>query len=470
MGSGKRSEFLCSDKEEKDCDIGLDLKMQLAAESYPSLNKMMTIPPNESSVSGFAGCASSGAGVIFGASSGAVPTVQRTPLPFFPSDSSFRSWGGRAPFTEVQKQELERQTIIYKYIMASMPVPPELLVPISEYPSEIPLNAHFQDQTRGKKSLELRFASSTDPEPWRCRRTDGKKWRCSRDVAPDQKYCERHTHKGRPSRSRKPVESLSVSQSRPTTIAASACPLDLSAPTTMPYQKSSFLNQTDLMSPSQYNQTRYPDWFMKREAVLLPTAALYQHWDQMAQCEHSLMRENCTALDHKDSYFPSQSKSLMGVEQAGRLNEQSCLSPRQFLDAWSVRECKGGNISEITGKYGISSAADLTLSMSGEMDDGDGIGGAGRLGTGLMDSDRDSDGCERTGPSLNWMSSGVSGASWMSPPPGGPLAEALCLGASSSAKGSAAAASSEVSPHGCSCSSTASSSKSSHGDGGHGFK
>lgn len=44
-----------------------------------------------------------------------------------------------------------------------------------------------------------------DPEPGRCRRTDGKKWRCSRDVLSDQKYCERHMHRGR-QRSRKHVE------------------------------------------------------------------------------------------------------------------------------------------------------------------------------------------------------------------------------------------------------------------------
>jgi hypothetical protein len=44
--------------------------------------------------------------------------------------------------------------------------------------------------------------SNTDPEPGRCRRTDGKKWRCGRDVVPDQKYCERHMHRGR-HRSRK---------------------------------------------------------------------------------------------------------------------------------------------------------------------------------------------------------------------------------------------------------------------------
>lgn len=46
---------------------------------------------------------------------------------------------------------------------------------------------------------------SMDPEPGRCRRTDGKKWRCSRDVVAGQKYCERHVHRGR-NRSRKPVE------------------------------------------------------------------------------------------------------------------------------------------------------------------------------------------------------------------------------------------------------------------------
>lgn len=44
-----------------------------------------------------------------------------------------------------------------------------------------------------------------DPEPGRCRRTDGKKWRCSRDVVSGYKYCERHMHRGR-NRSRKPVE------------------------------------------------------------------------------------------------------------------------------------------------------------------------------------------------------------------------------------------------------------------------
>lgn len=49
------------------------------------------------------------------------------------------------------------------------------------------------------------FGRKTDPEPGRCRRTDGKKWRCSKEAYPDSKYCERHMHRGR-NRSRKPVE------------------------------------------------------------------------------------------------------------------------------------------------------------------------------------------------------------------------------------------------------------------------
>jgi hypothetical protein len=44
-----------------------------------------------------------------------------------------------------------------------------------------------------------------DPEPGRCRRTDGKKWRCSREAHGDSKYCEKHIHRGK-NRSRKPVE------------------------------------------------------------------------------------------------------------------------------------------------------------------------------------------------------------------------------------------------------------------------
>ena len=57
-------------------------------------------------------------------------------------------------------------------------------------------------------AFHMGFSSNTDPEPGRCRRTDGKKWRCARDAVTDQKYCERHMNRGR-HRSRKPVEGQS---------------------------------------------------------------------------------------------------------------------------------------------------------------------------------------------------------------------------------------------------------------------
>lgn len=44
----------------------------------------------------------------------------------------------RLPFTAAQLQELERQSIIFKSIMASIPVPNELLFPITETPSALP--------------------------------------------------------------------------------------------------------------------------------------------------------------------------------------------------------------------------------------------------------------------------------------------------------------------------------------------
>ena len=65
------------------------------------------------------------------------------------------------------------------------------------------------------------YGKKFDPEPGRCRRTDGKKWRCSKDAHPDSKYCERHMHRGR-NRSRKHVESQPTSQSLLTAVPRSS--------------------------------------------------------------------------------------------------------------------------------------------------------------------------------------------------------------------------------------------------------
>uniref|UniRef100_A0AB38ZF97 Growth-regulating factor n=1 Tax=Helianthus tuberosus TaxID=4233 RepID=A0AB38ZF97_HELTU len=147
---------------------------------------------------------------------------------------------GKVLFTATQWQELERQMMIYKYIMASIPVPPQLLIPLSTQSN--------------KGGMDLRFSSGSDPEPWRCRRTDGKKWRCSRDVAPDQKYCERHAHKNRP-RSRKPVETQSLNTKN----------------LNNKDNYHSLLPPTPSM-PSSCQQSRCTEWFMRGGTIPLSSS------------------------------------------------------------------------------------------------------------------------------------------------------------------------------------------------------
>lgn len=129
---------------------------------------------------------------------------------------------GKSGFTPAQLRELEHQSLILKYMVAGLPVPVHLVLPIwksvansfgstdggiyKQYPSFIGFSPQGFD-----------YRNVMDPEPGRCRRTDGKKWRCSKDVVPDQKYCERHMHRGR-QRSRKPVEAPAIAShvTRPT--------------------------------------------------------------------------------------------------------------------------------------------------------------------------------------------------------------------------------------------------------------
>lgn len=122
--------------------------------------------------------------------------------------------GYRPPFTPVQWQELEHQALIYKYLVAGVPVPYDLVVPIRR--SLEALSARFFNHPSSLGYCSY-YGKKFDPEPGRCRRTDGKKWRCSKDAYPDSKYCERHMHRGR-NRSRKPVESQTASQSLSTAV------------------------------------------------------------------------------------------------------------------------------------------------------------------------------------------------------------------------------------------------------------
>ncbi|CAM0902968.1 unnamed protein product [Alopecurus aequalis] len=123
-----------------------------------------------------------------------------------PQHAMSARWAARpAPFTAAQYEELEHQALIYKYLVAGVPVPPDLLLPIRRGFDSLAAR-FYHHPALGYGSY---FGKKLDPEPGRCRRTDGKKWRCAKEAAQDSKYCERHMHRGR-NRSRKPVETQLV--------------------------------------------------------------------------------------------------------------------------------------------------------------------------------------------------------------------------------------------------------------------
>jgi len=95
----------------------------------------------------------------------------------------------------------------------------------------------------GWNYLQMGLGRKIDPEPGRCRRTDGKKWRCSKEAYPDSKYCERHMHRGK-NRSRKPVEVLKTT---PTT--------NTNASTQQPISSITKLNTVNTLSPLASSET-----------------------------------------------------------------------------------------------------------------------------------------------------------------------------------------------------------------------
>ncbi|XP_039041159.1 growth-regulating factor 5-like isoform X1 [Hibiscus syriacus] len=111
----------------------------------------------------------------------------------------------KCPFTPNQWQQLAHQALIFKFMVSGVPIPPQLIYSVkTSFDSSLPPNL-FPQQRTGCGCFQEGYGRKPDPEPGRCRRTDGKKWRCSKEAYPDSKYCERHMHRGR-NRSRKPVQ------------------------------------------------------------------------------------------------------------------------------------------------------------------------------------------------------------------------------------------------------------------------
>ncbi|OAY62389.1 hypothetical protein MANES_01G264700v8 [Manihot esculenta] len=120
---------------------------------------------------------------------------------------------GKALLTEAQLVELQRQVIIYKYIATGLPVPSTLVLPFWKSVDSSSGSVNVE----GYSPQEFDYRNMMDPEPGRCRRTDGKKWRCKKNVVSGHKYCEQHMHRGR-KRSRKPVEASQMHTANATSL------------------------------------------------------------------------------------------------------------------------------------------------------------------------------------------------------------------------------------------------------------
>ncbi|KNA18846.1 hypothetical protein SOVF_067210 [Spinacia oleracea] len=133
--------------------------------------------------------------------------------------NSCKSPSSPFPFTASQWQELEQQLLTFKYIMSGIPVPPQLFSTVLNNPfssSSSPLFPHQQSLPFGWGCFQVGYGRKIDPEPGRCRRTDGKKWRCSKEACSDSKYCEKHMHRGK-NKSKKQIQTTLQSSTTTTT-------------------------------------------------------------------------------------------------------------------------------------------------------------------------------------------------------------------------------------------------------------
>ncbi|KAF5442661.1 hypothetical protein F2P56_035297 [Juglans regia] len=312
----------------------------------------------------------------------------------------------------------------------------------------------------GSSGLNLRLSNSSDPEPGRCKRTDGKKWRCSRDVAPNHKYCERHLHRGRP-RSRKPVEiqanNSSSSSKRTRREDYSALPTFVNIPIPRPTVNnnsvssqflgptagSPFHRPTDV-SLTSHNDPRSLDWVVKGEPV--PMATTDQQWHHLMQNKMEFASETFSHCHPNASIFkqnypeePLNLNSYVYFSTCEDTQSKDCPlflnsdmistqephtgTTRGFIDAWSnaVTEENIANSSTLcsVSSNGFSPSL-LTLSMGGSNSIDDEMGQL-QMGSGLIGRNRNNESGSKSDIS-RWYTPASSVAA---PTPGGPLAEVL---------------------------------------------
>ncbi|CAA2993484.1 Hypothetical predicted protein [Olea europaea subsp. europaea] len=179
-------------------------------------------------------------------------------------------------------------------------------------------NENYSRTRVGWGPFHLGFSGSNDPEPGRCKRTDGKKWRCSRDAVPDQKYCERHINRGR-YRSRKHVEGQTghaVSGSPTLSVAPIA-----SSALVMSSSLSAVQHKPNSLQPNTVNLVNRKQGFQDH-SLILPTISL-----NAKDATFSTHKQHVPFEESSDSEFgivcsdalvnPSQRISYLNTKDSG---------------------------------------------------------------------------------------------------------------------------------------------------------
>ncbi|KDP41582.1 hypothetical protein JCGZ_15989 [Jatropha curcas] len=271
----------------------------------------------------------------------------------------------RGPFSPSQWMELEHQALIYKYITANVPIPSNLLIPIRKALDSAGFSSFsgglLRPNTLSWGTFHLGFSSNTDPEPGRCRRTDGKKWRCSRDAVADQKYCERHMNRGR-HRSRKPVEGQSGhSAAAATTTTAKPMPSVSSTSSSLSASVVGLRgsgggssNSLAITHHQQQLKNLQPDSSSNLSAAA-PLSRMFLDQEKVGERLHdspslSMLSSNIDMKSKENTFFISKGCSQI---EFGLVNSDSLLNPSQ--NSSSLISCRNfGSSQDLTDQETVS--------------------------------------------------------------------------------------------------------------------
>ncbi|KAF8733916.1 hypothetical protein HU200_014773 [Digitaria exilis] len=285
-----------------------------------------------------------------------------------PNEQAFLLSRTKRPFTPSQWMELEHQALIYKYLHAKAPIPSSLLISISK-------SFRSSNRVSWRPLYQGYTNADSDPEPGRCRRTDGKKWRCSKEAMADHKYCERHINRNR-HRSRKPVENQpkKTAKEAPTAAGGSLpCPVSQgslkkakvndSKPGTVSYWTDS-LNRT-MLSKEKANQPTEDN-----NAALLNSTNIQPTLSLLSQLKHHSKQDKFNPEVDSESF---SSDTILKAWESSNQQRNNSISSTQMQDAESLQSilqnfslAKNDKMESAKNKYSDSMLVSSTFYHSAE--------------------------------------------------------------------------------------------------------